>query len=910
MSDTASGRVSAHLAELLGRQAAAHGLVVWLDPSEEYRAFAAGLAARLPGVAVELLEPGGSLLDLRRRVEPHLSPYQPGGQWRDRPGQVIAYVPLKEEKIGEALVDLTRCGVVVEPGGTTGRNTRLPVLARAALKDVLPPTRVDALARDAEAGTLTLADLDRLAEAGGSLEFPRLDLLYGARPREQILLAFLSDPTRDDDVTANGALEDLIRLVAETFGPQAVGQATTPADLRRALARFVLLSELAGDLGQRLPASLAGVPVASGDAARKTARDLAREWRNRLDLRTAYQRAAEEVAATLHLEHGQFRDVPVAALLRCETFKETELALQCAVEHALVAGDDPGLSPEQAKARAARFWSRGAAEQNVPVIGERWRLVADAARVLALSDTVRRTLQRRTLGAAALIEAYAEGLRGTDATRGPAWYVLDTHHRRMLRRFHEYSLEFDSQPEAAGLRALVARARQRYDTAVADLAEAFADALFSAAFNAPGVLPQTEIFVRVVRPALDDPAKVALLIVDALRFEMAAELAGTLPGWQPELRPALGVFPSITPVGMAALMPGAERGLALVERGARTTPLGVEASGRPAETRAQRMELLKAALPAGALECKLEDLTPPSESMRRRLQTAKTVVVSSQEIDLLGHTDNAAFARQYMDSVLGELRKAIAALGSSDVERVIVVADHGYLFSESAGAGQKIEQPGGETLDLHRRVWIGRGGSAAAGVLRASAAQLGLGGDLELATPRSLAVFEASGGAGYLHGGVSPQELIVPVLELVRIAPAGKARLRAAPQLTWEVVPGSRAGISTRFFSVTLRATTPELLPIEPPRVRVELRLSLPEVHVVTAASADYGLDSATGELDLRVDTQIEGGRTVEPNRVTFHISDDLPVTGTESMATVAVFDAATGRLLHETADIPVKISM
>ena len=54
--------------------------------------------------------------------------------------------------------------------------------------------------------------------------------------------------------------------------------------------------------------------------------------------------------------------------------------------------------------------------------------------------------------------------------------------------------------------------------------------------------------------------------------------------------------------------------------------------------------------------------------------------------------------------------------------------DHGFLLGLETESGQKMDPPGGDVVDLHPRVWVGRGGSAAPGYLRFHANQAGLAG--------------------------------------------------------------------------------------------------------------------------------------------------------------------------------------
>src|SRR5579863_9693851 len=85
-----------------------------------------------------------------------------------------------------------------------------------------------------------------------------------------------------------------------------------------------------------------------------------------------------------------------------------------------------------------------------------------------------------------------------------------------------------------------------------------------------------------------------------------------------------------------------------------------------------------------------------------------------------------------------------------------------------------------------QRVWVGRGGAAGgASFLRAplSAFQLSHDPTLEIAVPWGFGGFKASGGSlAYFHGGLSPQEIVVPVVEVV---PTASASPVASGDITW-----------------------------------------------------------------------------------------------------------------------------
>ena len=149
---------------------------------------------------------------------------------------------------------------------------------------------------------------------------------------------------------------------------------------------------------------------------------------------------------------------------------------------------------------------------------------------------------------------------------------------------------------------------------------------------------------------------------------------------------------------------------------------------------------------------------------------ASLVLVRSQEIDLAGET---GFARYVMETVVSNIARAARKLASAGVEAFVVSADHGHQFASRKEEDMRIDAPGGDTVELHRRCWIGRGGATPPGTIRVSAAELGYDSDLDFVFPKGLGVFKAGGDLAYHHGGISLQEMVVPVVTF---------RIPAAPE--------------------------------------------------------------------------------------------------------------------------------
>jgi len=250
--------------------------------------------------------------------------------------------------------------------------------------------------------------------------------------------------------------------------------------------------------------------------------------------------------------------------------------------------------------------------------------------------------------------------------------------------------------------------------------------------------------------------------------------------------------------------------------------------------------------------------------------------------------------------MLPELARLINRLRDFGCQTIVIAADHGYLFGEELDSDMKINPPGGEgTKDLHRRVWVGEGGSADDAYLRVPLSAFGLSKQLELAVPWGFGAFKVAGGTkAYFHGGMSPQELAIPVMVLKPRRTAQNAPLATTE---WTLTPGSKK-ISTRFFSVQIAGRAVGLLELEAPRVRVEVRAK--DTSLSQAVAASYGFLEATGEIELKA--KADEPQSIEPNAVTLMLTTETDA----KTASVHLLDAVTGRELMSLPQIELAITL
>jgi hypothetical protein len=304
------------------------------------------------------------------------------------------------------------------------------------------------------------------------------------------------------------------------------------------------------------------------------------------------------------------------------------------------------------------------------------------------------------------------------------------------------------------------------------MSEGFLKALQKADWTVPGVLQQTRIWSDVVASR---PVPVAYVMVDAMRFEMGHELIGRLTRVsEVQIRPAMTALPSITPIGMAALLPGASSTFSVV---AAKDKLGASVDGVFLPDLPARQKFLKSRVP-DMVDLTLDEVISMSpKALQKKIGNSKVIIIRSTEIDAAGeNATTTMYARRVMDNVVEDIARCLGRLATIGIGEAVVTADHGHLFfAADRDPSMRLDTPGGDPIDLHRRCWIGRGGSTPAGSVRVTGAKLGYATDLDFAFPASTSVFKSGGDLAYHHGGTSLQEMVIPVIA-VKLKVDGSAK--------------------------------------------------------------------------------------------------------------------------------------
>jgi hypothetical protein len=831
-----------YLAAQLNEHLSRRRVVVWYDPRREFASFVRELAGEDPvpgprevllaGIPVQLAIHDGSLYSLRNRVEPLVA--------GDQPAPVLLYLPgLGSDPHGSVLMELELAGLRWE--------RPLKAVARIALRQRFTDGVVDELLNRQN---VTYDDLVSAVVSDSGTAPSVLKTLLRGRSAEEQLSTWFASPGLDAEIAAKEAQEELNKLLRSSLDLTVEGASL---DKWRSIAvRFVLAVEFRADLSTDPPKELAEV---SGTTAEVEQNARAIAERLRRDHATVYEELADRAAQELNLGPASIDALSLGAV---DTFRFEEAALleRCGE---LLRDRNYERVIAIADARASSFWLVRSLERRA-----QWEAVQLAAELGAAADEVAGALMKPPKAVGDWIHRYAT-----------SWHRLDL----TQRRFEAWLPNLDDDPDEQA----VAAVRHRYDEVLARLAQGFVAALEAAGWSFDGHLRQTSIFDDVVAPM---PGKVAYFLVDAMRYEMGVELAERLePYAEVSLRPAVGVLPSITKTGMAALMPGAAISYDVVESGGK---LMARVDGADLGDRAARTSRIKALIPA-SVDLELGDVHSLTKNkLQKRIGDSTLVVVRSQEIDFFG--EGGFQARAVMDNVIESLARAVRKLASLGVERAVIASDHGHLY----GAGDReeamrIDAPGGAQVELHRRCWVGRGGATPPACVRVAARTLGNDTDLDFVFPRGAGVFKAGGDLAFHHGGPSLQELVIPVITVRSAVRTGETSAVGA-SLSVTDIP---AVVTNRIFSVRVLVTS--LLGGDVPIKPLLLSDQKPVGHVGLVVGGEY--DRVTGTIVIGPTAEVTMG---------FVLDDDQA----RSVRVVVIDPATDATLYRSPTDIPVQLGV
>lgn len=520
------------------------------------------------------------------------------------------------------------------------------------------------------------------------------------------------------------------------------------AALRERLESAVLLSEFALQAAQ-VPLPLVG--LLPTESKRPTVGSIATQWRCDERIRDGYVKAAKRVEHTYGL--GSLLTVS-NSLLAVETFPVVDQLWRNELRVAVAPdggdfGEKAGRVGDIANRRSRLFWARQG-------LAPYWEPIARAAQ---LQDGCRQAYET-----AASLSRTADFVQAYSREQG--WWRLD---------LCALELAAQAQTLSSEERACFATPAWRAYGSYLDLVTR----RFIEAVQRDNWTPTQSIVWGQAAMG----GKTAVFLVDALRYDLAQRLRSSLPGDQFEVtvKAVCATLPTVTEVGMSALLPGPKGQLNV---GVDTGKLKVRRGNSEVGSHQGRMEWMNQHLGQRGAVLALTHIEQTD------LQNVDLLVVESAELDKYG-TFAIDIEATGLFSLLSKIARAVSHLRDLGFKRFTIATDHGFLFCPPGVDPVIVDAP----LAAVRSPRFVVGGTKD-GCLTRRSDEIGLLGSEVFTFPIGLRVFGIQGQRGaFLHGGLSLQEAIVPVLEIKAVTPVEKVA----------VVMDLPEQITSRIAVVTLR---------------------------------------------------------------------------------------------------------
>ena len=323
------------------------------------------------------------------------------------------------------------------------------------------------------------------------------------------------------------------------------------------------------------------------------------------------------------------------------------------------------------------------------------------------------------------------------------------------RKFYYYYDKIDDGDYIVDLRQLI---ENMYNTFLLEINSKFTSIVDD--LNNIDIPKQWNFYKRFV---LNKEYKTAVIISDALRYGCAIELKEELDKISTrnnKIEPMLSTVPSYTALGMDALLPHNE---------IKYDKNKILVDGKPRMSTEDRDKLLKKYNP-NSIAVKYDDIIKLNKEDRRNLfKGVKLAYIYHDQIDARGDntsTENEVFNAS--QEAIEEIIKLVAKL-TDEVNFVnfIITADHGYIYKrDTLEESSKVNIDTMNTVYKNKRFLLT---NEETDILATKCFSLDYinNDDLFVTVPVGVDVFKTKGsGLNYVHGGLSLEEVIVPVLEI------------------------------------------------------------------------------------------------------------------------------------------------
>ena len=273
------------------------------------------------------------------------------------------------------------------------------------------------------------------------------------------------------------------------------------------------------------------------------------------------------------------------------------------------------------------------------------------------------------------------------------------------------------------------------------------------------MVKQNKFYATYIKPFNAKKDRIIVIISDGLRYECAKELTERLKkSYKAKIENMLGIVPSYTKLGMAALLP--HKTLARVEESD-----DILVDGQLANTTKDRQNILQKENP-DAIAIKYEDMYEMTKMEWKKLFSGKKVVyLYHNTIDSIGeHNEIKLF--QACQSAIEELEKLVRDLHTTfSGVNIFITADHGFFYKRSKIESYEKAFKETKATKQKTRYTYTKEPTTQEGVISLNLEELFGKNSGYVNVPKGNNIYTRQGSnINYVHGGILPQEVIIPVI--------------------------------------------------------------------------------------------------------------------------------------------------
>ena len=366
------------------------------------------------------------------------------------------------------------------------------------------------------------------------------------------------------------------------------------------------------------------------------------------------------------------------------------------------------------------------------------------------------------------------------------------------------------------------------------------------------LLRQNDFYDEKIKPL---GKKVAVIVSDALRYEVAQEIVDALAKSKhiAQIKPALAMLPTETKYCKPSLLPHRTLELyGVADSQDMSVDHNILNSTDKRTEQLQRYNTNAKCVTFGKVADYVQDVN-------REIFKHQVVYIFHDSIDKVGHDGTSqeitAACRKAIDDIATMVPKILA---SYNVTEVLVTSDHGFLFNDITFAENDKHKVEEQCLESTQRYYLTRSDASVTSIAKFplnTVSGIDNAQDVFVAVPMGTNRLKAkSGGYMFTHGGASLQEMIIPIITC-------RQERKDNKQPVGVMVLGTNLSLQASRLRFTLLQTEAVSMETKEHKVNVALFVGdepVTPIKTIVLDNTDPLLDNRKVQVDLTLNKHVD----------------------------------------------------